>query len=87
VIVVFSDHGSRHDLSDQAENLRTLLLTSTPGQTGVFPDDATPVNYLARIANAYLGTSLPLASEESYWLDIRAEGEESVFDYERVSIE
>ena len=53
VIVVFSDHGRRHDLQDSVELLRSLFLTSTPGQPGIFPDDATPVNFLARLSNAY----------------------------------
>jgi hypothetical protein len=72
VIVVFSDHGYRHDYYDENESLRALLLTSTPGRPGLFPADATPVNYLARIANAYLDTSFHLATEESYWIDVLA---------------
>jgi hypothetical protein len=84
VIVVFSDHGYRHDYYDETENLRTLLLTSTPGYPDLFPANATPVNYLARIANAYLNGSLDLASEESYWVDVLALDRIGPFAYRRV---
>ncbi len=84
VIVVFSDHGGRHDVLDRRENLRSLLLTSTPGHDHVFPDDATLVNLLARLANAYLGTSVSLASEESYWRDIRQSSNAGLLSFEQV---
>jgi len=77
VIVVFSDHGSRYDASDKAEHLRSLLLTRTPGHPGMFPPDSSPINVLPRILNAYVGTGISIASEESYW--IGAAGGENVF--------
>jgi hypothetical protein len=70
VIVVFSDHGHRHDFADHDEMLRSLLLTSTPGHVGLFPDDASPINVIPRIANAYHDARMPLLSEESYFVDM-----------------
>jgi len=71
VIVIFSDHGTRFWPEDKAEMYRSLFLAATPGHPGLFPDDNTPVNVLTRLLNAYTGSSYPLASEESYWLDTR----------------
>jgi hypothetical protein len=70
VIVVFSDHGFRSDSSIPDEMFRSLFLASTPGHPGLFPDDTTPINMLPRLLNTYAGTSLPMATEESYWTDI-----------------
>jgi hypothetical protein len=81
VIVVFSDHGHRHDLQDSVESLRSLFLASTPGRPGIFPDDATPVNLLARLSNAYLGTNVALASEESYFAKLETLRETGLFGY------
>jgi hypothetical protein len=81
VIVVFSDHGHRHDLQDSVESLRSLFLASTPGRPGIFPDDVTPVNLLARLSNAYLGTDLSLASEESYFAKLETLRETGLFGY------
>jgi hypothetical protein len=70
VIIVFSDHGHRHDWDDHDEMLRSLLLTHTPGEPGLFPDDASPINVIPRIANAYHDAEMPLAGEESYFVDM-----------------
>lgn len=70
VIVVFSDHGLRHDPRDRAEVTSSLFASSTPGRPGLFPDDTTPINILPRLLNAYAGTSLPLATEDIYWTDM-----------------
>lgn len=70
VIVVFSDHGHRHDWEDHDEMLRSLLLTYSPGHDGLFPEDASPINIIPRIANAYHDADMPLASEESYFVDM-----------------
>jgi len=74
VIVIFSDHGTRLWPSDRDEMFRSLLVTSTPGRPGLFPADATPVNILNRLINAYTDQRVPLATEESYWTDIRQSG-------------
>jgi hypothetical protein len=69
VVIVFSDHGRRHDLGDRDEMIRSLFLSYTPGHPGLFPIDTSPINTLPRILNAYAGLDLPLASEDSYVLD------------------
>jgi hypothetical protein len=70
VIVIFSDHGLRHDWENHDEMLRSLLLTHTPGEPGLFPEDASPINMIPRIANAYHAAGMPLAGEESYFVDM-----------------
>jgi hypothetical protein len=72
VVVVFSDHGFRHDLDDRDEMLRSLFLSYTPGRTRVFPDDASPINIVPRILNTYAGAEIPLATEEAFVADLRA---------------
>jgi hypothetical protein len=71
VIIVFSDHGYRADLDDRNEMLRNLFLSYTPGQRGIFPQDVGLVNVVPRIVNAYLPTTMPLATRESYVIDLR----------------
>jgi hypothetical protein len=71
VIVFFSDHGSRHDFDDRDEMLRSFFIASTPGQPGLFPDDVTPINIIPRLLNAYAGTNLSMATEESYVVELR----------------
>jgi hypothetical protein len=51
--------------------LHSLFLSHTPGRADVFPDDASPISIVPRIFNAYLGTDLTLASEESFVGDLR----------------
>jgi hypothetical protein len=70
IIIVFSDHGGRHDLSDRGEMLRTLLVAFTPGTDDVFPADATLVNLFPRLLNAYFDSGLALASDEGYTIDM-----------------
>ena len=70
IIIVFSDHGGRHDLSDREEMLRTLLAAFTPGKDDVFPANATLVNLFPRLLNAYFDAGLPLSSEEGYTTDM-----------------
>jgi hypothetical protein len=71
VIVVFSDHGYRADLDNRDEMLRNLFLSYTPGHPGIFPQDVGLVNVVPRIVNAYLPTTMPLATRESYVIDLR----------------
>jgi hypothetical protein len=71
VVLIFSDHGTRFWPEDRQEMYRSLFLAATPGRTHVFPNDTTPVNALTRLLNAYTGSTYPLVSEESYWLDTR----------------
>ena len=71
VIVIFSDHGTRFWSDNRPEMFHSLLLAATPGHPGLFPDDASPVNLLSRLLNAYTTIQVPLSSEEDYWLDTR----------------
>ena len=68
VVVIMSDHGSRY--FDRDEMLRNLFIASTPGHPGVFPDDATPINLIPRLLNAYTDAGIPLATRESYVVDL-----------------
>lgn len=77
VLVIFSDHGMRHDPEDPDEMLRSLFVSYTPGRPGMFPSDATPINILPKILNEYGKAGMTLASEESYWLP--AEGASNGF--------
>ena len=70
VVLVFSDHGHRHNLEDADEMISSLLLSYTPGAPGLIPNDATPVNLLPRILNAYFGANVALAQEESYTVNL-----------------
>lgn len=72
VIVVFSDHGSRYDVSDRDEMFRNFFLAFTPGRPGLFPADVTPINLIPRLMNAYAGSEFQLATEESYFVDLDA---------------
>jgi hypothetical protein len=71
VIVFFSDHGSRYDFDDRDEMLRSFFVSTTPGRPGLFPADVAPINLIPRLLNAYAGTQMPLATEESYVVDMR----------------
>ena len=70
VVVVMSDHGSRY--FDRSEMLRNLFIAATPGHPDLFAGDVTPINLIPRLLNAYTGTGLPLATEESYEVDLSA---------------
>jgi hypothetical protein len=69
IVVFFSDHGSR--LSGSFDSMfDNLLLSHTPGRSGVLPDGTTPVTMLPRLMNAYLGTHETLADDGSYWQQV-----------------
>ena len=66
IVILFSDHGSR--LTGTFDSMfDNLLLSYTPGKSGVLPDGSTPVTLLPRLMNAYLGTHESLADDGSYW--------------------
>lgn len=48
-IIVMSDHGIRHHISDPEEHFRSFFAARTPGYEQVFPDDVSPVNVFRRI--------------------------------------
>jgi hypothetical protein len=57
-------------------------MSYTPGHAGLFPTDTTPINMLPRLLGAYGGLDLPLASEESFVLDLRLARQTGYFDLE-----
>jgi hypothetical protein len=67
IVVLFSDHGIRHDLADRQEFFDSFLAARTPGHPGLFGDAPSPVNYLSALFNAYFGTSLPLQPYQAWW--------------------
>ena len=69
VVIVMSDHGHRLHPADHDEMLRSLFASYTPGFPNLFPDDATPINIIPRLLNAYAGTSIALQEEDSFWVD------------------
>jgi hypothetical protein len=66
VVVVFSDHGLRHDLADRHERLRNLFLSYTPDHAGLFANDTTLVNVIPTILEAYVGIEHENAREASF---------------------
>lgn len=72
VIVVMADHGSathfdwRRLDSDLDERFSTLFAARTPGHSGVFTDNQTPINLFPRLFNAYFGTEYELRSDTTY---------------------
>jgi hypothetical protein len=51
--------------------LRNFFMSLTPDRPGLFPDDASPINVVPRILNAYAGSNIALASEEAYIADLK----------------
>jgi hypothetical protein len=72
VVIVMSDHGSATHFrwedrgSDLDERFSTLFAARTPGHSGVFADNQTPVNVFPRLFNSYFGTSYPLLPDTTY---------------------
>ena len=58
VLVLLSDHGTRYSDENQAEQFRNLFAARTPGESGVFADDTSPVNVFRRLFSAYFDMSL-----------------------------
>ena len=71
VMVLFSDHGFRHDYGDLREMVHSLFVSYTPGQPGLFPSNASPINLLPTVLNNYAGTQIPLAQDGSFIADFR----------------
>jgi hypothetical protein len=60
VVVVFSDHGTRADLSDYSEWFLTFFAARAPGHAELFPADARPIEIFPRIFSAYFGDDVPV---------------------------
>ena len=74
VVLVFSDHGPEElidwtapDDAGIQDRMANLFWARTPSQPGLFPDDISLVNVLPVLANAYLGTDLPLHQNDLYF--------------------
>lgn len=67
VVVLFSDHGARHQGGMQEEHFRTFFAARTPGRDHVFPEDVSPVNVVPILANSYLGANLTVHPYRSWW--------------------
>jgi hypothetical protein len=57
VVIVFSDHGSRADLEDEAEWFKNYFAARTPGHPDLFPDDVHPVEVFPQLFDTLFGTS------------------------------
>jgi len=71
IIVLFSDHGPRTGLGGSAQEQRTeqlanFLAVRAPGRANLFEEDATLVNVLPTLFDAYLGTQLPRSPDRSH---------------------
>jgi hypothetical protein len=82
VVILFSDHGPAHalEVGGAEYRLRNLFAAFTPDRADVFPNDQTLVNVLPRLWNAYLGTALPMVTDDRFWWDDRTD----VLNLERV---
>ena len=82
VVILFSDHGPAHalEVGGAEYRLRNLFASHTPDRADVFPNDETLINVLPRLWNAYLGTELPMLSDDRFWWDDRTD----VLNLERV---
>jgi len=75
IIILMSDHGSRLDPDDPDEMHRILFATLTPGQAGLFEDDATPISVFPRLLRAYLGVYVAEPPPLEFQWDMRIEGD------------
>ena len=74
VVVVLSDHGPEERLDwwrpqEPAihDRMAITFWSRTPGHPDLFPDDSTLVNLFPVLANAYLGTELPVHPNDLYF--------------------
>jgi hypothetical protein len=69
VILIMSDHGSLTDLGGDEERLNSFLAVRAPERPGLLGDRPSPVQYLPRIFNEYLGMSLPVPASQGFLTD------------------
>jgi hypothetical protein len=65
-IVVMSDHGSRFDVSNSAEQFRNLIVARTPGHPSLIGPEPTLVNIFPSILNAYMDADLAHLADTRY---------------------
>jgi hypothetical protein len=87
IVIVFSDHGHRHDAADVQESVRTLFLAHTPGASGMFPTDVTPLQVLPRLFNTYFGADLPVREGDSFYIDQRRLWQTGPYDMTPISLD
>ena len=69
-IVLFSDHGTRHDLiGDTSEATRNFFAARVPGVVNLFPDNVATVNIFPTLLDATIGATFPLQKFES-WISL-----------------
>lgn len=70
IVMLMSDHGARHHREDIDEHFRSFFAARTPGFSGLFSDDQSPVNVFRRILSAIRAddlADLPYEAWESDW--------------------
>jgi hypothetical protein len=70
-MVLFSDHGTRSEYEHSDEWFSTFFASRTPGHSGLFDDDARPLEILPVLLNEYFGKSLPVPRDESFYSPLR----------------
>jgi hypothetical protein len=68
VIVLMSDHGSRHLDEDPAEFFRSFFAALTPGMPGLFPQDNSVSATLARLLNGYLDADVDVPDDDVHYM-------------------
>jgi hypothetical protein len=71
VVILFSDHGARHDRENEEEFVRDFFAARTPGHTAVFPEDVHLVNVFPHLFSAYFGVDSAL-KDYAGWISIDA---------------
>ena len=66
VVVVFSDHGSRHSSQPSDEWFHSFLAARTPGHPGLIEDDPRPIAIFPAIFNAYFGTRHAIPADRTF---------------------
>jgi hypothetical protein len=72
IVLVLSDHGIRHSLTDDAEQFRILFAARTGSVPNAFPEDISLVNVFRTLLSHYFGeelTPLPYRGWLSDWFD------------------
>lgn len=75
VIILLSDHGSRHSFDNTDEMFRTLFAAYTPGHPRLFEDDVSPIVVFPRLLNAYLDHDVPEPAGAQYLIPLGKEDE------------
>jgi hypothetical protein len=66
VIIIFSDHGTRSDLSSYEEWFRTFFAARVPGHEKLFGHDGRAITVFPRLFNALFGDDIPIPGHRMY---------------------